>query len=75
LSVVDNLRYATRVARTKVVVITRPDLALPGELDDVRAVADVVIAETPAALRESGAEVALVWDFQTPLFARRGPGA
>jgi phosphoglycerate dehydrogenase-like enzyme len=61
---------------TKVIFVGGPGAAAPAELEAVRAVADVLIADTAETLRsaEKQAEIALVWDVTTPLFREVGAG-
>ncbi|MEA2145584.1 MAG: hypothetical protein QOG59_1171 [Solirubrobacteraceae bacterium] len=64
------------MSKPTLVFLAAPGAPAPDELHAVAEVADVVIADDASTLRDAlaRAQIALVWDFQTPLLREVGPG-
>jgi phosphoglycerate dehydrogenase-like enzyme len=64
------------VSKPTVVFLAAPGAPAPAGLHAVAQVAELVVAEDASMLREAlaRAQIALVWDFQTPLLREVGPG-
>jgi len=70
-------QYGRSMSRPRVIVVRDPDGELPSQLRALDELADVVAVATEDAFRRAcrDAEIAFLWDFDTDLLRRTGPGS